>query len=116
MTNGSQGSWDQSLGDRVDGVEVGVEEDPGAVALALDHAEHERRRATLDRVVLDGHPDLLAALGHPEVGGGVLADDAADADELLQQLLGALGADAGGDGTFARWPLGGVFPFVLGSA
>ena len=82
----------------MDGVEVAVEEDARAVAVALEHAEHERHLAPLDRVGLDAHPDLTHLLDHPVVGAGVLADDAADADDLLQQLLGALDADAGGAG------------------
>jgi hypothetical protein len=80
----------------VDGVEVGVEEDPGAVAVALDHAEDEGGGATLDRVVLDRHPDLLEALGHPEVRGGLVADHAGDGDEFTEELLGPVDADAAG--------------------
>ena len=41
---------------------MGVEEDAGAVAVALEHAEHERRLAALDRVVLDAHAELAQAL------------------------------------------------------
>ena len=69
-------------GHGVDGVVVGVEEDAGPVALALEHAEHERRLATLDGVLLDRHAEIAQAAGDPLVRGRLLADDAADADDL----------------------------------